>query len=575
MWPSPYCPPLKKSNLLVPLASGDAKLQTVSAGSSTPSDERGDLEAQRAPREDPSTKRVHSSTQSQTSTARISDRTRRTILTSRNTVWVYRHTKNTAELGATELGTNGVANSRECLGPRRPFLYSFRLLHHYPRSTLVPISISSKSYTAALIFSAALAVLIASADLTIAAEPAASSQSPLAQLPSQAGAHLEKIKALGDNEWLNLGAPAADPKWGRAGGRSWGAKALILAPELQGAFLTGEGRHNYVKPDGYAMDDLWFYDINAHRWICLYPGMDPRTFTQRVENKELKIDDEGLLRDNDGQAIPVHTLTHAWGFLTYDPDRKKLAFLGNNGLDRYYMPGVEQMEKGLSLLDKRIKEKQQALYTPWFYDVRSDKFERAVATGSIGYNGRGFPQLHYLPAKKEYIVVGSYGAAFFGPASNKWREVVPEGPGPKSSDACGCYDSQRNRVYRNGGDGTEAHELMAYDIDSNRWLALEPKGRGPEAADTNGAFYEYDARLDKVIAMHFTGKSPGIYVYLPQTNSWDAPLPFPADMPKFNFAANTCFVPALNVYFLHVAGDSSDDGVVWAYRYRHNKTDRK
>src|SRR5688572_17409810 len=43
---------------------------------------------------------------------------------------------------------------------------------------------------------------------------------PLANLPSKPGAHVEKIKALGDNEWLNLGPPTADPKWGKARGRS-------------------------------------------------------------------------------------------------------------------------------------------------------------------------------------------------------------------------------------------------------------------------------------------------------------------------------------------------------------------
>src|SRR6476619_7838572 len=95
---------------------------------------------------------------------------------------------------------------------------------------------------------------------------------PLAELPSKPGAHVEKIKALGDNEWLNLGAPAADPKWGKARGSSWGAKALILAPDRRGDFLFGEGVHGYVKPDGHAMDDLWFYDINRHAWLCLHPG---------------------------------------------------------------------------------------------------------------------------------------------------------------------------------------------------------------------------------------------------------------------------------------------------------------
>ena len=54
---------------------------------------------------------------------------------------------------------------------------------------------------------------------------------PLATLPSKLGVHIEKIKELGDNQWLNLGAPAADPRWGKARGSSWDAKALILAPD--------------------------------------------------------------------------------------------------------------------------------------------------------------------------------------------------------------------------------------------------------------------------------------------------------------------------------------------------------
>ena len=43
---------------------------------------------------------------------------------------------------------------------------------------------------------------------------------PLAGPPSPPGPHIDKIKALGDNEWLSLGSPAADPKWGKARGRS-------------------------------------------------------------------------------------------------------------------------------------------------------------------------------------------------------------------------------------------------------------------------------------------------------------------------------------------------------------------
>src|SRR5262245_50226850 len=92
---------------------------------------------------------------------------------------------------------------------------------------------------------------------------------PLAGLPGGPGAHVSRIRSFGDNEWSNLGSPAADPKWGRARGRSWSSK-MPYAPDLQGAFLHGQGIHGFIKPDGYFMDDIWFYDLNGHRWICIY-----------------------------------------------------------------------------------------------------------------------------------------------------------------------------------------------------------------------------------------------------------------------------------------------------------------
>src|SRR5262245_1332786 len=79
----------------------------------------------------------------------------------------------------------------------------------------------------------------------------------LAGLPSAPGAHLARIKSLKDGEWINLGAPAADPKWGMGRGRSWSCK-MPYAPELQGAFLNGQGVHGYIKPDGRFMDDIYF-----------------------------------------------------------------------------------------------------------------------------------------------------------------------------------------------------------------------------------------------------------------------------------------------------------------------------
>ena len=411
-----------------------------------------------------------------------------------------------------------------------------------------------------------LAAFVA-ANLTVFAQDNAK-KGPLADLPSKPGAHIEKIKALGDNQWLNLGVPTSDPQWGKARGSSWGAKALILAPDKRGAFLFGEGVHAYVKPDGHVMDDLWFYDINTHAWICLYPGTNTKTFNQRVKDQELKIDDNGLLRDKDGQAIPVHTSIHAWGYLAYDADRKKFAFLAGNGLGRYFLGGEKQMDEGLKLLEEQMKSKRKPVFSPWYYDVASGTFERSPTTNSMAVNAGGFPQFHYFPSRKQFFAVGSDTVAIFDPARNQWSDAKPKGPKPRGYDCPGCYDSKRHRVYRNDGDGEKGKGLMAYDIESNTWIELEPKGNAPEAMNTNGAFYEYDPRLDIVVVIQMRGKTPGVFTYNPQTNSWAAPLSFPADGPKFSFAGNTCFDRELNAYFCHVAGDSSDNGVMWAYRYK-------
>jgi len=279
------------------------------------------------------------------------------------------------------------------------------------------------------------------------------------------------------------------------------------------------------------------------------------------------------LTDNAKQPIPLHTLVHAWGYLTYDSDRKKFAFLSWNGtaggkIPRYFLGGEKLMDEGLKLLEDQVKDEKKRVYSPWFYDVASGKFERSIANNSSAVNAGGFPQLHYLPSKKEFFAVGSDTVAIFDPAKNEWRDAKPKGPAPKGYDACGCYDSKRNRVYRNDGDGSKGEGLMAYDIESNTWSHLKPTGTAPPAASTNAAFYEYDARLDVVVAIHFKGKTAGIFVYDPKTNSWADPLPFPADGPKFGFAANTCYDRELDAYFCHVAGDSSDNGVIWVYRYK-------
>jgi len=61
----------------------------------------------------------------------------------------------------------------------------------------------------------------------------------------------------------------------------------------------------------------------------------------------------------------------------------------------------------------------------------------------------------------------------------------------------------------------------------------------------------------------------GVYVYDPSANTWTDRLPIPDRVVRSIRDGNYGFHdPVLDVTFCHFAGDSADDGTMWAYRYR-------
>lgn len=65
----------------------------------------------------------------------------------------------------------------------------------------------------------------------------------------------------------------------------------------------------------------------------------------------------------------------------------------------------------------------------------------------------------------------------------------------------------------------------------------------------------------------------GIYAYHPDTNTWEDPLPLPAEVVKSIRYGNYDFHdPVLNAFFCYFASDSDDDGTMWVYR--HKKTNK-
>jgi len=404
---------------------------------------------------------------------------------------------------------------------------------------------------------------------------------PLKDLPSKPkGEHLEKIKALGDNSWVNLGSPAPDPKWGRARGRAWGGKAFALAPDIRGAYFTGEGIHAFVKPDGHGMDDYWVYDINAHRWICIYPGTNVKDFTPLVKSGDLRVGEHGLVANKAGQPMPGHLFIHAWGFLTYDTDRRKFALLAlGPGYSNYYFPGLgfqdkgrfDGLKEGLGLLQEQMKAKTAKSSSPWFYDTATGEFESYPATNRCPVQ-TGHGQLLYIQSKKQYLFIADGGqVAFFDPDRKSWTAVAVKGKGPAGYDIGACYDSKRDRVYigaigPKGKTAEDGNAILVYDIGSETWIRPNAKGDSPSAWTTNQCSVHYDAASDLVLVLHYSDKKA--YVYNPETGAWGDPLPMPDGMMKHSDCGHAFYDPELNAHFVFFAGDSVDNGVMWAYRYK-------
>ena len=413
--------------------------------------------------------------------------------------------------------------------------------------------------------------------LSVTVLPAeAQRECPLAGLPTTPGAHLNKIQTLGDNAWLQLGAPAADPKWGKARGRSWGAP-MPYAPDLHAAFLCGEGVHGWFnKQNNRYMDDLWAYDVNAHRWICLYPGAD-------VKNIALKTNADGIEVDPSGQPIPMAQMAHGFSQVSYDTDRRRFLFMPCPSSD--WTIALGERRKSWNGYSKWPYTPSNC--SPWMYDTASGKFELHKVKGPVPGVGMA-DVLVYLPTVKKafYYRGGPKEAWLYDAPANGWTRLTPKGPLPPFGiDANACLDRKRNRIYIAGGyypvaPGPSA--LWCYDIATNAWIDLQPKGKpclGCNRYGPNQALLHYDSANDVVVLFYhrLPGAAPdgpvnpgvkalGIYIYDPAANTWsETPLPLAKEIGQ---CPNGFYCPELNAHFIHCAGDSADNGVMSVYRYK-------
>jgi hypothetical protein len=387
---------------------------------------------------------------------------------------------------------------------------------------------------------------------------------PLAGLPAEAGPHAARIRELALGAWLELGAPAADPKWGRARGRSWTSE-MPFAPELRGAFLFGEGVHGYAKPDGRYMDDLWFYDLQGHRWICCYPGADTKTL-------ELKIDADGFEAAPDGERIPVASQVHGYEMNTYDTDLRR--FMS--------MPNLHGYEKRALPQRAGWARPAPADASPWFFESASGRWDRR-RTGTDGpKSGFGDTLIYVSSMKKAFFAHRSSEVWFYDAKENKWSRAEPTGPKPPFGiDAVSCHDPKRERIYIGGGSypvaPPETNAFRIYDLKANAWIDPKPRGapcRGSNSYPTKNALLVYEPHRDRVLLVmhsHADDKAErlGVWTYDPEANAWaEEPIPLPEKLARDRRPKNGFYDPELGAVFLHSAGDSQDDGTIWVFRAR-------
>jgi hypothetical protein len=396
----------------------------------------------------------------------------------------------------------------------------------------------------------------------------ADKKGPLAALPSKPGPHVEKLKALGDGAWLNLGAPAPDPKWGLALGRAFTPK-MAAAPDLGGAFLYGEGPHGGTNErDGreYYNDELFFYNLNAHAWVCCYPGTQTKGLTVKFD-PELKCE-----VNEKGEPLPISQMCHGWNATAYSARRKEFAFMADGS---YFWPKALGHYRKWD--DVNVVHKQG----PWIYHADSGKWELCKTSNrphiesapileTVAKDGRE-TLFHYLRSGESWL---------YDLEKREWTNAKPKGPPPPwGIEGVACYDPKRSRVYMGGGDWPDpktTNVLWAYDVGTNALVDLGARNSKFIKYPNWGSVMTYDTANDKVVLMKYWGEKDadrGIFVYDPETNAWSDGQHFPAEVAKAlpGNQPNGFYSAEHNVHIYHVAKDGYKNGAILAYRLKAGK----
>jgi hypothetical protein len=383
----------------------------------------------------------------------------------------------------------------------------------------------------------------------------------LQSLAKTPGPHIERIKAMGDNSWINLGQAAPCSRFPRkkvARGRAWAGK-MAFVPELRGAFFCGTGSHGAV-PDGYYMDDLWFYDVNAHKWICLYPGATKLT--------QLKLDENGFEVTLEGVQNPVSYLSHAYCNTTYVDHLRKYMLIHRPC--PWWTRALPQRAKWLGIpdgakLSYNYGKLNMNCRHPIYWDVNENQWQRTFVRKKGGPEKSFCGVLEYVPSMKQALSVHYGKVWFYDFEKEEWTDSgIAKGPSGYDSNA--CLDREAEKMYL--ASGKTFHVL---NIKARKWDRLEAEGQPENLGNTNGKLLLFDSANGVVL---FSKAGGEIWTYDPETSRWTdmgkttPKIPWKRYNPKY-MLAHGFYDPELNVHFIYRAGDSGSNDATWlAYRYK-------
>ena len=411
---------------------------------------------------------------------------------------------------------------------------------------------------------ALLALAAAPAPASAATAPPDAAGNPLAALPSKPGPHVETLKTLGDNSWINLGQAAPDTRWPSkklARGRAWCSK-LPYAADLGGAFFCGTGVHGAM-PNGYYMDDLWFYDANAHRWICLYPGATKQT--------RLKLDQHGFEVTLDGKQNPVSYLSHAYANTTYVAHLQRYMLIHRPC--PWWTRALPQRAQWLGIpkgakLSYNYGKLNRNCRHPIYWDVGENGWGRDFVKQKGGPESSFCGVLEYIPSRKQAWSL-HYGATWYYDFTARTWAPTGAKKGPSGYDANSCIDPKSETVYV-----AQGNYFQAFDTRTNTWTDLKTDGQPKNLGNTNIALLQFDTANDVILWR--AGKS-GFAVYDPKAKTWTTLKTTVPKIPwkRYNPAYmrwHGFYDTNLNIHFFYRAGDSGHtDATLLAYCYKRRK----